>query len=178
MPADRVVLVTGGNRGIGRSIAERFVAAGYKVAVTARSGEGPEGTLTVRSYAKQLTGMGRSIGDRRSESFRVGETLVVAEIDDTGHGVPEDQMQKIFEPFFTTKPAGSGTGLGLSTVMDIVKLHGGALDDGKTALIRKTTHDLVAFGQLLKIRSLLADGPEFAVVQAAPANNSLAVCAF
>ena len=49
MPTDRVVLVTGGNRGIGRSIAERFVAAGYKVAVTARSGEGPEGTLTVRA---------------------------------------------------------------------------------------------------------------------------------
>jgi 3-oxoacyl-[acyl-carrier protein] reductase len=49
MSADRVVLVTGGNRGIGRSIAERFVAAGYKVAVTARSGEGPEGTLTVRA---------------------------------------------------------------------------------------------------------------------------------
>jgi 3-oxoacyl-[acyl-carrier protein] reductase len=49
MSADRVVLVTGGNRGIGRSIAERFVAAGYKVAVTARSGEGPQGTLTVRA---------------------------------------------------------------------------------------------------------------------------------
>jgi len=49
MPTDRVVLVTGGNRGIGRAIAERFVAEGYKVAVTARSGEGPEGTLTVRA---------------------------------------------------------------------------------------------------------------------------------
>lgn len=49
MSTDRVVLVTGGNRGIGRAIAERFVAEGYKVAVTARSGEGPEGTLTVRA---------------------------------------------------------------------------------------------------------------------------------
>lgn len=49
MSTDRVVLVTGGNRGIGRAIAERFVAAGYRVAVTARSGEGPEGTLTVRA---------------------------------------------------------------------------------------------------------------------------------
>jgi len=46
---DRVVLVTGGNRGIGRAIAETFVAAGYQVAVTARSGEGPAGTLTVRA---------------------------------------------------------------------------------------------------------------------------------
>ncbi|GAA4356307.1 3-oxoacyl-ACP reductase FabG [Microbacterium rhizosphaerae] len=49
MSAERVVLVTGGNRGIGRAIAERFVAEGYKVAVTARSGEGPMGTLTVRA---------------------------------------------------------------------------------------------------------------------------------
>ncbi|MBD7957955.1 beta-ketoacyl-ACP reductase [Microbacterium sp. Sa4CUA7] len=49
MTTARVVLVTGGNRGIGRSIAERFVAEGHRVAVTARSGEGPEGTLTVRA---------------------------------------------------------------------------------------------------------------------------------
>ncbi|AZC13841.1 MULTISPECIES: beta-ketoacyl-ACP reductase [unclassified Microbacterium] len=49
MSNERVVLVTGGNRGIGRSIAERFVADGYRVAVTARSGEGPDGALTVRA---------------------------------------------------------------------------------------------------------------------------------
>ncbi|MCK6080522.1 3-oxoacyl-ACP reductase FabG [Microbacterium sp. EYE_5] len=49
MSRERVVLVTGGNRGIGRAIAERFVADGYSVAVTARSGEGPAGTLTVRA---------------------------------------------------------------------------------------------------------------------------------
>jgi len=49
MSSERVVLVTGGNRGIGRAIAERFVADGYRVAVTARSGEGPEGALTVRA---------------------------------------------------------------------------------------------------------------------------------
>lgn len=49
MSTERVVLITGGNRGIGRAIAERFVAEGHRVAVTARSGEGPEGTLTVRA---------------------------------------------------------------------------------------------------------------------------------
>lgn len=43
----RTVLITGGNRGIGFSIAEEFVAAGHRVAVTARSGVGPAGSLTV-----------------------------------------------------------------------------------------------------------------------------------
>jgi 3-oxoacyl-[acyl-carrier protein] reductase len=49
MTTPRTVLVTGGNRGIGYAIAEEFVAQGHRVAVTARSGEGPEGTLTVRA---------------------------------------------------------------------------------------------------------------------------------
>ncbi|WP_209560882.1 3-oxoacyl-ACP reductase FabG [Frigoribacterium sp. PvP032] len=47
MTTPRTVLVTGGNRGIGFAIAEEFVAQGHRVAVTARSGQGPEGTLTV-----------------------------------------------------------------------------------------------------------------------------------
>lgn len=49
MGTERTVLVTGGNRGIGRAIAAEFLAAGHRVAVTARSGEGPAGALTVHA---------------------------------------------------------------------------------------------------------------------------------
>jgi 3-oxoacyl-[acyl-carrier protein] reductase len=45
----RTVLITGGNRGIGYALAEEFIAQGNRVAVTARSGEGPAGSLTVRA---------------------------------------------------------------------------------------------------------------------------------
>jgi len=86
------------------------------------------GLLAVRTYSKQLTGVGSNISDSRSESFRVGQQIVVAEIDDTGHGIPEDKLAKIFEPFFTTKPTGRGTGLGLSVVRTIIDLHGATID--------------------------------------------------
>jgi 3-oxoacyl-[acyl-carrier protein] reductase len=49
MNQSRVVLITGGNRGIGYAIAQEFITAGHKVAVTVRSGSGPEGSLSVKA---------------------------------------------------------------------------------------------------------------------------------
>ena len=67
MTTDRVVLVTGGNRGIGRAIAERFVAAGYRTAVTARSGEGPAGTLTVRADVTDVASLDAAFSEVERE---------------------------------------------------------------------------------------------------------------
>ncbi len=69
------------------------------------------GTLTIRMYAKQLTGIGENVAGTAPEAFRVGDQVVVAEIDDSGTGIPEAKLGKIFDPFYTTKPTGKGTGL-------------------------------------------------------------------
>ena len=47
------------------------------------------------------------------------------DIQDTGHGIPENKLEQIFNPFYTTKDPGKGTGLGLFIVKQVVeKNHG------------------------------------------------------
>jgi len=55
-----------------------------------------------------------------------GDYLAIR-VQDTGCGIPPENLARIFEPFFTTKSKGSGTGLGLASVYGTVQDHDGAI---------------------------------------------------
>jgi 3-oxoacyl-[acyl-carrier protein] reductase len=81
----RTVLVTGGNRGIGRAIAEEFIALGYPVAVTVRSGEGPAGTLTVKADVNDPASLDSAFAE-------VAEKLGPVEILVANAGITKDML--------------------------------------------------------------------------------------
>jgi PAS domain S-box-containing protein len=49
-------------------------------------------------------------------------------VQDTGVGIPEENVEKVFEPFFSTKEVGKGTGLGLAICYGIIEAHGGRIE--------------------------------------------------
>ncbi|MDB4349775.1 ATP-binding protein [Omnitrophica bacterium] len=55
------------------------------------------------------------------------DNRVVVDIEDTGHGIPENKLEQIFNPFYTTKAPGKGTGLGLFIVRQIVQRNKGTI---------------------------------------------------
>lgn len=86
----------------------------------------PEGgELTVRSLSTRMQHTGNNVSSEMTERFRIGDPLAVVEIEDTGHGIDEENLNKLFDPFFSTRTTGNGTGLGLSVTRSIVEMHRG-----------------------------------------------------
>ena len=102
----------------------RIQQAMMNLAVNARDAMPDGGELNVKLHpihpaeVIQCITCGRVIPDPQ-------QAWICLSFSDTGNGIPEEILPHIFEPFFTTKQPGQGTGLGLSQVYGIVKLHEG-----------------------------------------------------
>ena len=81
------------------------------------------GTLEVRIKKVGLD----AIFTSQYPQLEVGTYLMLT-VNDTGHGMPKDVMERIFDPFYTTKEKGEGTGMGLAVVHGIVESYGGIID--------------------------------------------------
>jgi two-component system cell cycle sensor histidine kinase/response regulator CckA len=92
------------------------------LALNARDAMPDRGALTVRTLGRVVE------GDEAASLDVPAGAYVALSVEDTGTGISDELQAKVFAPFFTTKPAGTGTGLGLSTVSEIVRQSGGAIE--------------------------------------------------
>jgi len=93
---------------------------------------------TVRIDPMQVEQIVLNLAINAKDAMPTGGTLTIATTDDgqsvilsvidTGTGIAPDILPRIFEPFFTTKDSSTGTGLGLSTVLDMVTSSHGTID--------------------------------------------------
>jgi CheY-like chemotaxis protein len=66
--------------------------------------------------------------DLMSDQVRLSPgAYVQLTVSDTGHGIPNEYLDRVFDPFFSTKERGEGTGMGLSVVHGIVQSYHGAI---------------------------------------------------
>lgn len=105
MAQGRSVLVTGGNRGIGLAIARAFQANGDQVAITSRTGQGPEGVLTVKADVTDMDSVDQAFTEVE-EAHGPVEVLV------NNAGMNKDQLllrmsEEDFEEVVNTNLTGS-----------------------------------------------------------------------
>lgn len=76
----------------------------------------------IRNAAQAIQEKGKITINAREDNGKV-----YIEVEDTGHGIPEDKLNQIFNPFYTTKEPDKGTGLGLFIVRQVVERNKGRI---------------------------------------------------
>jgi PAS domain S-box-containing protein len=91
------------------------------LAMNARDAIGDKGHVTILTRDVHATA-----SEALNPEFKAGDCVEIT-VEDNGHGIPENLVNRIIEPFFTTKSRDKGTGLGLSMVYGFVRRYGGDL---------------------------------------------------
>lgn len=102
--------------------------------VNARDAMPGGGMLALRAENVEI---GKNFNEPTILESKPGQ-YVACQVRDTGKGISQEMIEKIFEPFISSKESGKGSGIGLSTVINILKSHQGfltvesAVDQGST----------------------------------------------
>ena len=83
---------------------------------------------------------------------------VALTVQDTGQGIPKENLERVFEPFFSTKPPGEGTGLGLFVARGIVEKLGGKIE--VESRLGQGSSFRVRLPKYLGIKRELAESPD------------------
>ena len=83
---------------------------------------------------------------------------VALTVQDTGQGIPKENLERVFEPFFSTKPPGEGTGLGLFVARGIVEKLGGKIE--VESRLGQGSSFRVRLPKFLGIKRELAESPD------------------
>jgi signal transduction histidine kinase len=92
------------------------------LSVNARDAMKMGGELTISTRNNAV------LPEHKRDTERSVRGWVCMQVNDTGTGMTEEVLGKVFEPFFTTKELGKGTGLGMSTCLQIASEHRGVID--------------------------------------------------
>ena len=124
---------------IREEINEVFALVGYEMKLEGIELENkiPKDLTHIMGDAKQIQEIffnlirnaAQAIQEKGKITIRAHEDIgkVYVEIEDTGHGIPEDKLDQVFNPFYTTKDPGKGTGLGLFIVRQVVERNNGRI---------------------------------------------------
>jgi two-component system, NtrC family, sensor histidine kinase HydH len=100
--------------------------------VTADLGHLEQALMGLLTNAVEATGHGGAVAvGTRSSAPDAGAKAIHISVEDSGEGIPPENLPRVFEPFFTTKP--HGTGIGLPLAKKFIEVNGGSIAIGKGA---------------------------------------------